>query len=137
MRLKDKNLISLKEIEGAIVSHDGFLKRAEEVRKEALEYVDDVSKLAEYIGAEAVHLGIGEDWAIKKQVFPGVEVNFVYNHPDTEFPGNLRVLFSGDRVRDVPGEDLSELAIASINHMLRYVRGIKPGDELPEICHRV
>ena len=135
MRLKDKQLISLKEIEGPFGTHDGFLKREIGKRKEALGCVDSVSKLAEYIGGETISLGIGEDWAIRKEVFPGIEVLLVYDRADEEFPSNLRVLYSGQRIGKIPGEDLAELTIACVNHMLRYVG--ETAKDPPEICARV
>ena len=137
MGLGDKKLITLKEIEGVISPHDGFVKTEMQKRKEALQYVKDVSELADYIGGEVVNLGLSEDWAIKREIFPGVEIVFAYNHADEEFPSNLRVFYSGERVRGVHGEDLAELTIACVNHMLRYVRETSPQKKLPEICYRV
>lgn len=135
MGLRDKKLLSLKEIEGPIGSHDGFLKREMDRRKEPLTYVDDVSKLAEYIGGEVVSLGISEDWAIRKEIFPGIQILLIYNRADEEFPSNLRVLYSGERIGKIRGEDLVELTIACVNHMLRYVR--ETVKDPPEICMRV
>lgn len=135
MRLRDKKLLSLKEIEGPIGSHDGFLKREMDRRKEPLSYADDVSKLAEYIGGEVVSLGISEDWAIRKEVFPGIQILLIYNRADEEFPSNLRVLYCGERIGKIRGEDLVELTIACVNHMLRYVR--ETVKDPPEICMRV
>lgn len=135
MGLRDKKLLSLKEIEGPTGPHDGFLKREMDRRKEPLSYVDDVSKLAEYIGGEVVSLGISEDWAIRKEVFPGIQILFVYNRADEEFPSNLRILYSGERIGTIRGEDLVELTIACVNHMLRYVK--ETVKDPPEICMRV
>ena len=52
MGLKDKKLISLQEIEGAISPHTKQVDMALKARKEALEYVADVSGLAEFIGGK-------------------------------------------------------------------------------------
>src|SRR4030042_248024 len=95
MALKDKKLISLQQIEGAVSPHQKQIDHALRARKEALEYVADVSKLAEFIGGKVESLGMGEDWAISKEVFPGVKVFFVFNHADDEFESSLKVLFSG------------------------------------------
>lgn len=135
MGLRDKKLLSLKEIEGPTSPHDGFLKREMDRRKEPLSYADDVSKLAEYIGGEVVSLGISEDWAIRKEIFPGIQILFIYNRADEEFPSNLRVLYSGERIGKIRGEDLVELTIACVNHMLRYVK--ETVKDPPEICMRV
>ena len=135
MGLKDKNLISLKEIDGPAAPHDAFLKRAVDIRKEALAYVDDVARLAEYVGGEAESLGLREDWALRKEPFPGVEIHFIFNKADDEFPASVRVLYSGQRIRSISGEDLIELTVACLNHMLRYVK--ETVADPPEICSKV
>jgi len=137
MGLKDKKLIGLQEIEGAVSPHQKQIDMALKARKEALEYVNDVSKLAEFVGGKVESLGMGEDWAISKEVFPGVEIFFIYNRADDEFQSNLKVLFSGDRIKLMRGEDLAVFVIFYVNHMLRYVRDSNPGKRLPEVCYRV
>jgi hypothetical protein len=127
-----QKLLSLKEIEGPIATHDGFLKHQLALRREALELVDDAAKLAEYIGGRVESLGRGEDWAIEKEIFPGVQLLFVFERGDDEFPANLRVLYSGDRIMNTKGEDLAELTIACVNQMLRYVK--ETVQEPPQIC---
>jgi hypothetical protein len=137
MGLKDKKLIGLQEIEGAVSPHQKQIDMALKARKEALEYVTDVSKLAEFIGGKVESLGMGEGWAISKEIFPGVEVFFIYSHADDEFQSNLKVLFSGYRIKLMKGEDLAVFVIFYVNHMLRYVRDSNPGKRLPEVCYRV
>jgi len=135
MSLKDKELLSLRQIEGIIATHDGFLKHEMDRRQVALAYVDDVSKLAEYIGGEVESLGRGEDWVITKEMFPGIEIVFVYTRADDEFPSSLRVLYTGERIKKTRGEDLADLTIACVNQMLRYVK--ETVEDPPEICTRV
>lgn len=135
MGLKERSLISLKEIDGPTTPHDAFLKRAVDIRKEALTFVDDVDKLADYVGGKIESLGLHEDWAIQKEVFPGVQIHFIFNKANDEFPASLRVFYSGQRLRGVSGEDLVELTIACLNHMLRYVKQTVANP--PEICSRV
>ena len=137
MGLKDKKLISLQQIEGAVSPHQKQIDHALKARKVALEYVTDVSKLAEFVGGKVESLRMGEEGAISKEVFPGVEVFFIYNRADDECPSNLKVLFSGDRIKLMKGEDLAVFVIFYVNHMLRYVRDSNPGKHLPEICYRV
>ncbi len=137
MGLRDKKLISLQQIEGAISPHQKQIDRALKARKEALEYVTDVSELAGFIGGKVESLGIGEDWAISKEIFPGVRVFYVFNHADNEFQSNLKVLFSGSRIKMMRGEDLAGFVILYLIHMLRYVRDSNPGKKLPEVCYRV
>jgi hypothetical protein len=137
MGLKDKKLISLQQIEGAVSPHQKQIDMALKARKEALEYVNDVSKLAEFIGGKVESLGIGEDWAVSKEIFPGVRVFYVFNRADDEFASNLKVLFSGDRIKMMRGEDLAGFVILYAIHMLRYVRDSNTDKKLPEICYRV
>ncbi|MBM3118727.1 MAG: DUF3786 domain-containing protein [Chloroflexi bacterium] len=137
MGLKDRKLISLREIEGPVSPHQRQLDGALKEKKEALAHVADVSKLADFIGGKMESLGMGEDWAISKEMFPGVEVFFIFNHADEEFPSRLKVLFGGDRIKLMKGEDLAGITIVYASHMLRYVRESNPGKKLPEVCYRV
>jgi hypothetical protein len=137
MRLKDKKLISLREIEGAVSPHQRQIEMALKARKEALEHVTDVPGLADFIGGKRESLGMGEDWAISKEIFPGVRVFFVFNRADDELPSSVKVLFSGDRIKLMKGEDLAGFVILYLIHMLRYVRDSNPGTKLPEVCYRV
>jgi hypothetical protein len=137
MGLKDKKLISLQQIEGAVSPHQKQIDMALKARKEALEYVTHVSELAKFIGGKVESLGIGEDWAVSKEIFPGVRVFYVFNRADDEFESNLKVLFSGDRIKMMRGEDLAGFVILYAIHMLRYVRDSNTDKKLPEICYRV
>ena len=137
MALKDSKLITLSQIEGADSPHQKQLQRALQARKEALEYVKDANKLAEFIGGRAEQLGLGEDWSVSKEIFPGVQVYFIFNRADAEFPANLRVLFSGDSIKMMRGEDLAGFVILILIHMLRFVRDTNPDTKLPEVCYRV
>src|SRR4030043_625624 len=119
MGLKDKKLISLQQIEGAVSPHQKQIDHALRTRKEALEYVADVSKLAEFIGGKGESLGMGEDWAISKEIFPRGQVFFVFNRADDEFPSNVKVLFSGDRIKLMKGEDLAGFVLLFVTHMLK------------------
>ena len=137
MRHDDRKLVNLQEIDGVISPHQRQLDMALKHRKEALEHVADVSKLAEFIGGKVESLGLGEDWAVSKEIFPGVEVFFIFNHADEESPSDLRFLYSGDRIKLMKGEDLAGITILCVSHVLRYVRESNPGKDLPEVCHRV
>ena len=133
----NEKLISLREIEGSVSPHQAQLDRALQDRKEALEHVADVSGLADFIGGTVASPGVGEDWAISKEIFPGVQVYFIYNRADEEFPGSLRVLYSGDRLGLLSGGDLIAMTITCSNHILRYIRDTHQGKDLPEVCYRV
>lgn len=133
-----KVLIGLQEVNGASALHarqvDGALKH----RQKALEYVAEVHKLAEFIGGNVESLGLREDWAISKEIFPGVQVFFFYNRANGQIPGSLKVLYSGERIRLMKSDDLVDITIALVNHMLRYVKTINPSNkDIPDICNKV
>lgn len=129
--------MTLKEIEGVVV-HDIYLKKEVERRAEAFEYADDIRKMAESIGGELISPPLIRcDWMVRKVFFPEVEAYFLYNRKDEEFPASMQVLFSGERVKELKGDDLAVLAIATINHMIRYIKHSHPEKPLPEICYIV
>ncbi len=134
---KAGRLVGLQEIEGVAGSHKQQVDWALKLRQEALEYVADVHRLAEFIGGKVESLWLREDWAISKELFPGVQVFFIFNRASDELPCRLSVLYSGDRVRLMKSEDLAAATILLENHMLRYVNWANPGKDLPEVCGKV
>ena len=135
--LKDKKIISLREIEGPASPHQRQLEMALETRQEALELVNDISGLAEFIGGEKQVLGMGEDWVVSKDIYPGVTAFFIFNRADEEFPSSLKVLFGGDNLKLIRGEELAGFAIFYVSHMIRYVKETNHDKILPEVCYRV
>jgi hypothetical protein len=137
MAEKDDRLLSLADIEGKTSPHQLQVKGALKMRAGALEYVKDVEALAAFLGGSLERPGIGEDWAVSKEVFPGVTVCFVFNRSDDEFPARLRALYSGDKIRMIKGDELATITMSLANQLLRYVREANPGVKLPDICYRV
>lgn len=137
MSPRGKKLVTLREIEGVTSPHQRQIDSALAARKEALKYVKDVAGLANYIGGRVELLGLGEDWALSKEIFPGVKVYFIFTRSDEEFPSSLKVLFSGKKIGIMKGEDLAGFVILYVNHMLRYIRETMPEERLPEVCYRV
>jgi hypothetical protein len=137
MDKQNPKLVTLHEIDGKASPHIGQIDRALQTRAEALNFIEDVAALAGFIGGSRVDLGKREDWAIAKEAFPGVTIYYIFNRADDELPATLKVLFSGDRLHMMTGEDLSGLIIYTVTHMLRYVREANPGKKLPEVCYRV
>lgn len=135
--LKDKKLISLREIEGPASPHQRQLEAALETRQEALELITDVSAMAEFIGGERQAMGMGEDWVVSKEIYPGVDAFFIFNQADEELPSSLKVLFGGANLKLVRGEELAGFAILYVSHMLRYIKETNPDKVLPEVCYRV
>ncbi len=130
-------LLGLADIEGKVSPHQMQVKGALKMRAASLEYVRDVKALADYIGGRVEKPGIGEDWAVCKELYPGVTVHLVFNRADDEFPARLRALYSGDKIRMIKGDELATVAISLANQLLRYVREANPGVKLPEVCYKV
>ena len=107
------------------------------MRAAALEYVTNTAALAEYFGGFVEKVGAGEDWAVAKELFPGVIIHFIFNRADTEFPARLQALYSGEKVKLVHGDELATMTISLANHLLRYVRENNPDKKLPEVCYKV
>jgi hypothetical protein len=130
-------LLSLADIEGKVSPHQLQVKGALKMRAAALEYVKDVEALAGYIGGRVENPGIGEDWAVTKELYPGVTVHFIYNRADDEFPAGLRALYSGAKIKMIKGDELATISISIANQLLRHVREANPGVKLPEVCYKV
>ncbi len=137
MENKNCRLFSLADIEGKTSPHQLQVKGALKMRAAPLEYVTDVEALATFLGGRIAKPGIGEDWAVSKDIYPGVSVCFVFNRSDSEFPSRLRALYSGDKIRMIKGDELATVTVSLANHMLRYVREANPGLKLPEVCYKV
>jgi hypothetical protein len=134
---KNDRLVGLADIEGKTSPHQLQVKGALKMRAAPLGYITDVEALAAFIGGSRERPGIGEDWAVSKEVFPGVSVWFVFNRADDEFPARLRALYSGDKIRMIKGDELATITVSLANQLLRYVREANPGVKLPEVCYRV
>lgn len=130
-------LLSLADIEGKVSPHQMQVKGALKMRAAALEHAGDIEALADYLGGRVGKPGIGEDWAVSKELYPGVTVHFVFNRADDEFPARLRALYSGDKIRMIKGDELATVTVSLANQLLRYVREANPGVKLPEVCYKV
>ena len=130
-------LLNLADIEGKVSPHQLQVKGALKMRASALEYARDVGALAQYLGGRVESLGLEEDWAVSKELYPGVIVYFAFNKADDEFPARLRALYSGEKVGMIKGDELATVTISLANQLLRYVRESNPGVKLPEVCYKV
>ncbi len=130
-------LFNLAEIEGKTSPHQLQVKGALKMRAAPLEYVKDVGALAAYLGGNVEKPGIGEDWAVSKEIFPGVSVCLVFYRSDSEFPAMLRALYSGGKIRMIKGDELATITVSLANQALRYVRETNSDTKLPDVCYRV
>ncbi len=130
-------LLNLSDIEGKVSPHQLQVKGALKLRAAALEYASDVKAMVKYLGGRLEELGLSEDWAVSKEIFPGVIVYFVFNKADDEFPSRLRALYGGDKVVTIKGDELATITVSLANQLLRYVRESNPGVKLPAVCYKV
>jgi len=130
-------LLNLADIEGKVSPHQLQVKGALKMRAAALEFARDIEALARYLGGKIEKLDLDEDWAVSKELYPGVIVYFVFNRADNEFPARLRALYGGDKVGMIKGDELATVTVSLANQLLRYVRESNPGVKLPEVCYRV
>lgn len=137
MERRENRLLNLADIEGKVSPHQAQVKGALRMRAAALDFVRDVPALAAYVGGSVEKLGIGEDWALSKEIYPGVIIYLIYSRADAEFPARLQALYGGGRIRSIRGDELATVTISCANHILRYIRENNPQDKLPEICYRV
>jgi hypothetical protein len=107
------------------------------MRAAALDLVVDAAALAEYVGGKLESVGLKEDWAISKELFPGVIIHFVFFRADEEFPARLQALYSGEKIRLIHGDELATMTVSLANQLVRYVRESNTGRKLPEVCYRV
>ena len=137
MEIARIKFLNLMDIEGEVSPHQLQVKGSLKQRAPALEMVKDVAQLADYIGGMVVNLSIGEDWAVRKEIYPEVCIYFVFNKGDGEFPAALRALYAGEKINLVRGEELVSLTVSCANQMLRYVRETFPDVKLPAVCYKV
>ena len=137
MEVTDIKLLSLADIEGKVSPHQMQVKGALKMRAASLEWVRDVGALADYLGGKVDSPGIGEDWAVSRELYPGVTIHLVFNRANDEFPAGLRALYSGDKINMIKGDELAAVTISLANQLLRYVREANRGVKLPEVCYKV
>jgi hypothetical protein len=120
MKSAEGPYFSLAQLDGVVGPHDLLVKRGLAARVKKLEGIRDPEALAAFIGGSQEGVGGDETWAVKKEIFPGVNVHLVFDRGDDEFPDRLRALYSGKLIRRVPSEDLVEATILCANHLVRY-----------------
>ena len=137
MPKEDGKLYSLADLEGKVSPHQLQVRGALKMRAAALAWVKDVEALAAYLGGTVVEPAGGGDWAVSKELYPGVVVHFIFPRGDSEFPPVLRALYGGAKIDTVKGDELATVTISAANQLLRFVRESNPGVKLPEVCYKV
>lgn len=132
------NLISISEIDNV---KSACSPHAEELKNFGKEWSslfrefdrEDLEKVSRSIKGEMDELGIDEEWALTKELFPEVRVHISYHYYGEEFSSygeedKLRFLFSGDRVKKVTGEDLAGMIEVILNFIGRITSGKVRGE---------
>ncbi|MEM1658311.1 MAG: hypothetical protein QXK94_04670 [Candidatus Jordarchaeales archaeon] len=91
---------------------------------------EDSEKLGRFTGAEV--LKSGSEWRVKREFFPQVFVEALYNGEV------LDVSYSGRNLSSVGSYQLELLATFLINHVIRFITAENYGRvELPAICYKM
>lgn len=137
MKNKNMKLYSLADLEGKVSPHQLQVKGGLKMRAAALAYVRDVAELAAYLGGAVEDPSARGDWALSKEIYPGVLIHFIYSAADAEFPALLRAFYSGDKIDTVKGEELANVTLSAANQILRFIRENNPDVQLPAVCYKV
>lgn len=89
-----------RELEEVVSSKFPLFKGLEKDTLQSIVYED--------LGAKFDDLGLNEDWTITIEFFPEANVHvsfFYYGDEFGDLEGELKVLFSGERIHWIPGED--------------------------------
>ncbi|MHA1731137.1 MAG: hypothetical protein ACTSU5_04305 [Promethearchaeota archaeon] len=128
-------LLSIREIEGLRGIRGPHEKELADIGEDKLPLFREVSReqlpdLVGVIGGEVVDIGMGEEWCIAKEYYPGVVVYIAYQDYGDEFgtgsEDELQFFFSGDRVSWIPGEDLASIVEVQTIRMENHLKGVRP-----------
>lgn len=92
---------------------------------------DDVDRICGLLICQRDSLGMDEEWSITKEFYPEVRTHILYHFYGEEFSeigeeDAVRFLFSGDRVKNVTGEDLAGMVEVLLNFIERFLKGESP-----------
>ncbi|GAB4313475.1 MAG: hypothetical protein Kow0069_14590 [Promethearchaeota archaeon] len=138
-----RKLVTMREIEGLRGIRGPHEEELSDLAADAVvtfrQVPRDAARLSHWVaevGARLEPLERGEEWALAKEMFPGVVVHVAYQYYGDEFgPGEedaVEVLFSGERAGWVPGEDLASF----VEVLLGALRRAAPGapENPPELA---
>lgn len=111
--------------------HHGELEALGAAKFPLFKGLEDVRVVCGWLGARLESLGLGEDWAATLEFFPEANVHVLYYYYGDEFgdvEGELKFLFSGERVYWIPGEDLVTFISVALDFAELRIRGGEPFD---------
>ncbi|MEM3587274.1 MAG: hypothetical protein QXO71_08145 [Candidatus Jordarchaeaceae archaeon] len=86
----------------------------------------------EDLGAKLGNLGLNEDWTITLEFFPEANIHvsyFYYGDEFSDLEGELKFLFSGERVHWIPGEDLVTYTSIVLDFIEQIIRRRQPSEK--------
>ncbi len=89
---------------------------------------NDKNDLAEFMGAEVSI--VNDTWSIKKEVFPKIIIEILWNELD-----GLDIKFTGNLNQNIGSYHIEFIGIFVINHILRFITLNNLDKDLPDICH--
>ena len=107
----------------------------EEIKKKIFKNLD-INKLSgfvnKHLGGRIENIGLDEDWSINLEFFPEVNIHISYFYYGDEFgdiKSSLKILFSGERVSWIPGEDLATYVDIIMNLFERNIKNKETIDQ--------
>ena len=131
MDLIERKLKSKEPFEQSYDSKSDLMKKVLLQRTKPFELLKegDKEKLETFLGAKVWKLT--EGWRIKKEVFPEIFIEIVWNK-DT----GLDTIFSGENLsKNLSSYHIEFIGIFLINHILRYITVNNLEKDLPDICY--
>jgi hypothetical protein len=123
--LDKRSLLTLQQIDGTGIKtpHDRELKGIAGFVLTFLPAIDreSLGAAVEAMGGSVDELGIGEDYVISFEFFPGVRMHAAWfgpgDEPDSGDEAKCEFLFSGERAMLVSSEDLASLVDLTLEHL--------------------
>ncbi|MFB0559963.1 MAG: hypothetical protein ACETWM_01840 [Candidatus Lokiarchaeia archaeon] len=87
----------------------------------------------EDLGAKFDDVGLNEDWTITIEFFPEADIHISYFYYGDEFgdtEGELKVLFSGERVHWIPGEDSVSYIDIILDFIEHRIKNEEPSEKI-------
>ncbi len=113
-----------KELEDISVAKFSLFKDLEETTLNKIVYED--------LGAKFDGVGLNEDWTITIEFFPEANIHISYFYYGDEFgdvEGELKFLFSGERIRMIPGEDSATYTDIILDFIERRIKNEEPSEK--------
>ncbi|MHA1820211.1 MAG: hypothetical protein ACTSU2_07495 [Promethearchaeota archaeon] len=109
------NIKQIDAMKGMITPHENDIRKTWEPLIEKFRDFkeEDLNRICKELDMSLIDMDQGEEWALKKEVFKDIYIYILYQYYGDEFgdeeEDEFQVVFGGDKVLMVSGEDLTEL----------------------------